>query len=533
MPARSFAWASLLILCLIVLHPLWARTMPDSEDEAKRQQAILQVQDLIARSDFEGARALLKKCRRNFPEDAGFDNLAGIIEAQSGRYAEAEEAFLRAIERNPRLTAAYLNLGRLYQENSAISRSSDKALNIYQRLLNYDPRNAEANYQAASLLFRRGGYRQSLARIGNLTPEQQKTAQALSLECAAYAALGERKKTDDLLALLLASSDLSEADARQIAPVLQSAKRGDALISILETMAKNRALSPDLRHTLALAYESSGRLNEARSTLEEFVNADSVSVKSLFELARIADKQTDYRGSLGYLAHARDLDPGNAAVHYAFGRVCIELELIREARESFAKAVTLQPDNASYNYAMGAASAFNQDPTEAAPYFQKYLSLKPGDTRAKLALGEVFFRGKDYKSALPWLTQALASAETATAAHYYLGAIALRQRQLDDAEAQLQAALKVSPNYVDALAESGYYYYLRKNYPESEQQLKRALAIAPRHYSANFYLLSLYIRTKDPRREAQAKFFEELQKQSDQKSLEVLRTVKVQPFDTQ
>ena len=114
-----------------------------------------------------------------------------------------------------------------------------------------------------------------------------------------------------------------------------------------------------------------------------------------------------------------------------------------------------------------------------------------------------------------------------------MGAIALRQRHLDYAEGQLRAALKGSPSYADALAEFGYYYYLRQNYPESEQQLRRALEIAPRHYSANFYLLSLYIRTKDPRREAQAKFYEDLQKQSDQKSLEVLRTVKVQPFDTQ
>jgi tetratricopeptide (TPR) repeat protein len=532
MPARGFALASLL-LCSILLNSLWADTAPDAGDKAKRQQAILQVQDLISRDDLEGASALLKKCIRDFPEDAGFDNLAGVIEAQSGRYAEAERAFLKAIERDPRLEAAYLNLGRLYQENSAVSRSSDKALNIYQRLLKYDPRSAEANYQAAALLFRGGEYRQSLARLANLAQEQQETAQVLSLECADYAALRERKRTDDLLARLLASPDLSEADARQIAPVLQAAKRADAIVSILETMAKKQPLSADLQHTLALAYETSGRLNEARSTLDDFVKGGNLSVNSLFELARIADEQKDYRGSLGYLAHARDLDPGNAPVHYAFGRVCIELELIREARESFAKAVRLQPENASYNYAMGAASAFNQDPTEAVAYFQKYLKLKPGDARAKLALGEVFFRGKDYESALPWLTQALASAETATAAHYYLGAIALRQRHLDDAEGQLRAALKGSPSYADALAEFGYYYYLRKNYSESEQQLKRALEIAPRHYSANFYLLSLYIRTKDPRREAQAKFYEELQKQSDQKSLEVLRSVKVQPFDTQ
>jgi tetratricopeptide (TPR) repeat protein len=532
MPARSFARASLLV-CSLLLSSSWAGTAPGPGDKPRRQQAILQVQDLIARNDLARARALLKRCIRDFPADAGFDNLAGVIEAQSGNYGEAETAFQRAIERDPKLTAAYLNLGRLYQENPAISGSPEKALDIYQRLLKHEPRNAEANYQAASLLFRRREFRRSLARLSHLAQQLQETAQVLSLKCAGYAALGERKKTDEVLARLLASPDLSEADARQIAPVLQAAKREDAVASLLETISRKRALSADLRRALGLAYEASGRLDEARSTLEAFVTSGNLSVSSLLELARIADEQKDYRGSLGYVAHARDLDPGNAAVHYAFGRVCIELELIAEARDSFAKAVALQPDNASYNYAMGAASAFGHDPIAAVPYFQKYLGLKPGDARAELALGEVFFREKDYESALPWFTHALASAETATAAHYYLGAIGLRQGRLDDAEGQLEAALKSSPEYADALAESGYYYFLKRNYLESEKQLKRALEIAPRHYSANFYLLNLYARTKDPRREAQEKVYEELQKQGEEKSQEMLRTVKVRPLDTQ
>src|SRR5581483_6044724 len=212
-----------------------------------------------------------KKYIRDFPEDAGFDNLAGVVEAQSGNYAEAEKAFQKALLRDPKLTAAYLNLGRLYQENPAISRSADKALKVYERLLKYQPRNAQANYQAASLLFRRGEYRQSLSRLANLTPEQRETAQVLSLECAEYAALGARKKTDDLLARLLASPSLSETDARQIAPVLQVAKREDAVVSILETLARKRSLPADLQHTLGLAYEASGKLDQARSALEAFV----------------------------------------------------------------------------------------------------------------------------------------------------------------------------------------------------------------------------------------------------------------------
>jgi hypothetical protein len=44
--------------------------------------------------------------------------------------------------------------------------------------------------------------------------------------------------------------------------------------------------------------------------------------------------------------------------------------------------------------------------------------------------------------------------------------------------------------------------------------------------------LTLYIRTGDSRREAQAKRFDELQKLLDEKTQEFLRIVEVRPFET-
>ena len=54
------------------------------------------------------------------------------------------------------------------------------------------------------------------------------------------------------------------------------------------------------------------------------------------------------------------------------------------------------------------------------------------------------------------------------------------------------------------------YYLLRKDYGNAEKQIRHALEIDPEHYSANFFLLTLYTRTGDARREAQEKRFEEL-----------------------
>src|SRR5215472_5477926 len=190
--------------------------------ETARDAAILQIQHLIDSGDFAAAGTLLTKSADQFRGDPGFDNLAGIIAAQQHSYPEAERSFRSAIKKDPRFTAAYLNLGRVYQENeSADPQSGQKALQVYESVLNYDNTNAEANYQSALLLLQNREYQLSIVRLKHLPPETQRSAQALSILCADHAALGNRKQAEDVLAQLTQGADFSEADVRQMLPGLQ------------------------------------------------------------------------------------------------------------------------------------------------------------------------------------------------------------------------------------------------------------------------------------------------------------------------
>src|SRR6267378_263120 len=504
------------------------------QDRAKeRDQKILQIQQLIQDHDLAEASRKILEATKQYPSDAGLDNLRGIVEAQQGNYAAAEKSFSQALQREPKFTGASLNLGRLYQESfAADSQARRKALDVYLGVLAYDPKNAEANYQSAALLLEQGKYQDSLDRVSRLSEESQTGAQVLSIVCADYAGLGDRKQTDAAAARLLADANFSEADAQQALLGLRTGRRDDLVVTLLESLEKRQALSPELLRALGLAYEGADRLVEARAALERSITPESLTVGSLLELARVARKQKDYQGALGYLAHARDLEPKNAGIHYYFGLVCMDLSLVAEARNSFEKAVQIEPENPDYNYAMGATSTFRHDPGEAVPYFEKYLKLRPKEARGKLALGTALFRAKDYDAAVPRLKEATKTAETATAAHYYLGAIALQERRLEEAHNELELALKSKPDYVDALAELGQYYLMQKDYSQAEEQIRRALKLDPEHYTANFYLLTLYTRTRDARREAQAKRFDGLKKLLAEKTQEFLRIVEVRPLES-
>ena len=59
-----------------------------------------------------------RNCATRLPGDPRIYNLLGVIDAQENDFAAAESSFQRAIQLDPRFTGAYLNLGRLYQENA-------------------------------------------------------------------------------------------------------------------------------------------------------------------------------------------------------------------------------------------------------------------------------------------------------------------------------------------------------------------------------------------------------------------------------
>src|SRR5213596_794748 len=77
------------------------------------------VQQLIEQGEFGNARERLLRALKQYPAEPNFHNLLGVVEAQQGNYVSAESSFLQAIKLAPKSPGTYLNLGRLYQENSA------------------------------------------------------------------------------------------------------------------------------------------------------------------------------------------------------------------------------------------------------------------------------------------------------------------------------------------------------------------------------------------------------------------------------
>ena len=518
-----------LLTLVIVLSP-FAFPAPVQDKGTSYQQTLLSIQEQIEANNLDGASTLIADASKRFPSDGGIENLLGVVEIQRGDVSGARKAFSAAIRHNPRLVAAYLNLSRIDMQTAATdSIARAEALHLSDKVVQLEPTNDEANYQIATISNWTQSYRVSLEYLAKLSASARAQVGAEALLCADEAALGHREAADRAAASLAANPDLTETDAMVCLPALRAARRADLIETIFAAAAASQPLSPAGLRILGLAQEAEGRLEQARATLESAFVADSKSAAILVDLTRIAETAKDYQGALGYLAHARELQPADASLPYEFGSICLKLGLYAESRKAIAEAVRLAPDNPEYYFGMGTVVSFSEDPSQALPYLDKYHVLRPRDTEGILTLGETYFRAKDYDSAAKWLKQAIADPKTAAEAHFYLGRIARQEGHLDDAADELKQSLALRPDFPDVLAELGQICVTKRSYPEAQSYFERAIQLDRDNYGANFGLLQLYARTGDQRREQQSKRFDEIKDKKEEQDRDMMRVIEIRP----
>ena len=495
--------------------------------QAAYRARVLTIQQQIESGSLDAARASIAVALKQYPRDGGLENLLGVVEVQQGHTAEARQAFSAAVHHDPTLLGAYLNLSRIDMQSAATDATvRSEALRLSEHVVQLDPANDEAHYQLATLLAWQKDYRRSLEQLGRLSASAQGAVGAAALACEDHAALGDAA-TGQSTTALAANPDLTEQDAFVCVSGLRTAKRSDLIAVLLEAAAARRPLSPNGLRMLGLAQEASGKLAEARATLESAFAADSASVATLVDLTRVAKAAGDHQGALGYLAHARELAPKDAALPYEFGVICLQMGLYAEARKAIAAALELEPDNAEYNLGMGLVVSYSEDPSQAMPYLKKYHALRPKAAEGILALGGASFRAKEYDAAAEWLKQATVHAETAAEAHYYLGRIARQEGRLDEAKSELNECLRLHPDQASVLAELGQIAVNERDYATATADLERAIELDGENYAANFGLLQLYARTNDPRRAQQAKRFEQIKDKKDERDLQMMRSIEI------
>jgi protein O-GlcNAc transferase len=375
-PARALPWfAKLQAAAEGEKHPLSAELL---ESWARA---------LAATGQPAPAKIRMKEALDQAPQNAELWDELGALEAQQQNWPEAEQAFKRALELNPRLALAHLHLGltlRARQETGAVEevrkaeslapQNADIALELAQmfvaddddrdavpilrRAVALDPQSAAASYQLAVALQRTG-------QVDEAIPLLEKAAD------------NDGNNTDVLTNLGMALCQVQRA--KDAAPLLQKAV----------SLAPQNAIAHE---DLAAAYIQLSQFDDAVAQLREALRLTPDAPQLHYNLGLALKMKDDAADAIPEFEAAEKQDPSAPEPPYALGLLYLQAGRYADAERELTAALRLRPQNGDGWATLGSIENHLGKLPEAAAALEEAIRLRPDQPDPYLTLAAVLVK---------------------------------------------------------------------------------------------------------------------------------------------
>ena len=383
------------------------------------------------------------------------DLIYGTTHAGEREWAKAEGHLRRAIERDPRLLDAHLELAEVFLQQARLPAAQEQL----EEAMALAPQSASA-----------------LARDGELLLLMQQPAQGLSRIQKAI----EIDRSDAMDALGLPIEDrigrsVTSAEAGAELPQLchEAARKLEADPSC--SLAKNVALAA----LYALAGDEDGA-SQAYRRIGPVQSSPSPSA-SRFAKAVTAMHQHRYDDAETLLLSWLGTHPRDRMARYDLALVRHQISMAQVVR-----LIEVAPDSYHVHQMLGqlyvgltmaneASDGLQEDDKAIAEYLA-VAAARPDLPGVHFWLGHLYWKHGDVDHALPELTRELELDPGNPEANGELGAVLVAQGRATEAIPHLQSAIRIMPDLWPAYLQLGRAYAAEKNYIRAEEMLKRALA---------------------------------------------------------
>jgi tetratricopeptide (TPR) repeat protein len=458
-----------------------------------------QAAELIERGDLDGAERSAQLALNEPSSRAAASSILGTIRVYQKRLAEAKELLETAIQLDPRLVGAHLNLGHVH----ILEGNPERAKADFREVLQIDPNNSNARLSLAQLEADTGNYSAALELAKPLKESLRGSPAGLYLLATTYLGLGQEAEARILLAdwmrLPQVPLELTLGYSRLL---LKNGLPQDA-VGVLEKARKESPDSFEAITGLAEAYWASGDLKGAAEAYELAASRNPACAECLLNLGRLAERENETEKALAYLIRAKRLAPDNPEILFAFGRVCLKRNLFRDALPALEQAVRMRPDEDRFTYVLASGYVGKTRYTEAIALFQGLLDRKPEDPVLNYALGSVLYtEGKNYADAEKHLRKSIRLQPAQVGAYYYLGMVVMRTGGQDQAEEIFAELLRRYPEHIPSLEQLSIIQVRKRNYDAAGQLLERLLRLDPDSLTGH-YQTSLLLGRLGQKKEAE------------------------------
>jgi protein O-mannosyl-transferase len=316
--------------------------------------------------------------------------LALLATNQTRRYVDAETLYRTTLTANPGCWMAYINLGKLRQEQARTQaddgRLLDEAATLYRQALRIEPSISQAHNNLGAILL-------SLGRLDEAESEFQEALRRRPGDPEVQVNLGlvlqklgrPEEAVAAIRAALAAKPDQRGAHAA-LGQSLQSLGRVDEAIVEYNEALRVEPRDAETHNNLGSALGTRGRMDDATAQYLAALEINPRSARASTNLGLALLRMGRVDEALKRLNDAVSFDPGFVAAHYNLAEALAQAGRTQEAVTEFAAAVKLQPDDPELRNELGIALAEVRRVPEAIAAFREALRLKPDYEEAKANL---------------------------------------------------------------------------------------------------------------------------------------------------
>jgi len=255
-------------------------------------------------------------------------------------------------------------------------------------------------------------------------------------------------------------------------------------------VARQRPQNPEFYSVLGEAWQRSGNLPAAVTSLEQAVQLRPASAPVLRSLA-LALEDSGQRGRAAeILWRAIQLQPADPISWHRAGLLDLAAGRLPEAIANIRKAIDLDPTLPEQSRALGDALLQSGDGKAARTALEEALRTDPYDDAAWDLMGRVLTSSDPTEAFFHFERALLLRPNHAAYLHDYALAL-VRADRFDDAQQRAEAALKADPNLFATHELLGGLFLRKKQFAEAAREYRRMLELQPGSARAHFRLGNL------------------------------------------
>jgi tetratricopeptide (TPR) repeat protein len=319
--------------------------------------------------------------------------LALLATSQTRQYVDAETLYRTTLAGNPECWMAYVNLGKLRQQEARAQgddpRLLEEAATYFREALRLEPSISQAHNNYGTVLLSLGRLDEAQAEFHDALRRRPGDPDVQYNLGLVLQKLNRPEEAVTMLTAVLAAKPDYRGAHTALGDALQSLGRVDEAIAEYNEALRLEPRDAETHHNLASALGRRGRMDEAvthyLAALE--INPRSARASTNLGLALLRMGRVDE--SVKRLSDAVSFDPTFMAAHYNLALALTQAGRPEEAIKEFRAAVTLQPDAAVLHNELGIALAEVRRFPEAIAEFREALRLKPDFQEAQANLAKV------------------------------------------------------------------------------------------------------------------------------------------------